>query len=181
MFSKSHSLNVLRNVTNSVAFYCKLATFINFLKNGIFFVEKTHPFFWRKTPKFWTFWEFLRFQWPCSATLLLLAVFWKKVTSISKNPSIFLIKKSKFLKFWEVLIIQLHLTVNLLPLTTFQKNHNFFSKNTFVWVIKTNFWTLWEVLLFQLHPPKKIFNFGDFYKIIFFSKNPYNLFNITNF
>ena len=40
--------NVLRNITISVAFYSKFATFITFLKDRIFF-EQTHPsIYWRK-------------------------------------------------------------------------------------------------------------------------------------
>ena len=120
MFSKSQFLNVLKSITNSVAFYWKFATFINFLKNRIFFVKMTHPFLQKKHPIFERF-ENLFLQWPCSATLLLLAIFEKKVTSFSRNPSSFSIKKPKFSKFWEILLIQLQSTVNLLPLAIFQK------------------------------------------------------------
>ena len=42
-FSIKQNLNVLRKLTNSVAFYSKFATFITFLKNRILF-EKTNPF-----------------------------------------------------------------------------------------------------------------------------------------
>ena len=57
--SKSHNLNVLRNLTNSFALYSKFVTISDFWKFQVFF-RKTHLFC--KKHSFWTFWEISLFR-----------------------------------------------------------------------------------------------------------------------
>ena len=52
---KKQLLNILRNLTNSVAFYGKFANFSDFKKIQNF-LEKPIYFFWKR-PKIWAFWE----------------------------------------------------------------------------------------------------------------------------
>ena len=60
-FSKGSQVsNVLRYLTNSVAFYSKFATFGNFVRKSQFLFEKHNNLF-NKT-NFWMFWEILFFS-----------------------------------------------------------------------------------------------------------------------
>ena len=117
-FSKNQNLNVLRKLINSVAFYSKFATFITFLKNRIFF-KKTMQLLKKNT--FRKFRELLLFQWPCSVTLLLLAIL-KKSTIFSITQSVFFWKKNQFLwTFWEILLSRLLSASNWLLLAVLKK------------------------------------------------------------
>ena len=61
----------------------------------------------------------------------------------------------------------------------FHKNSRSFFENSFSFQGETTFLTLWETLLFQLHPTTN-FHFWRFIKkSIVFSKNPYTFFNKT--
>ena len=139
LFSKSQFLNVLRNITSSVAFYSKFATFINFLKSRIFLFGKTHPLFLRETPIFWTFWEFLQFQWPCSATFLLLAIL-GKARIFSKYQCLFFQKKTKVLNVLRDLTNSIAFLIKLInALSGFRNNPCFFWKTNLFFKKKTIF------------------------------------------
>ena len=59
----------LKNITIWYALYSKFTTFSDFKKFQDFFFEKPIYFF-KKNPKFWTFWEILLFQSHFTANLL---------------------------------------------------------------------------------------------------------------
>ena len=113
-------MNVLRNPSNSVAFYSKFATFINFLKIRLILSKKPSNFL-GKTPNFWTFWEFLQFQWPCIATFLILAILKKSKHFFEKPINVFSNKKLKFRTFWDIFLIQLQSASNCLLLAVSKK------------------------------------------------------------
>ena len=130
LFSKSQFLNMLRNITNSVAFYCKFAIFISFLKNRIFLFGKTHPFFYEKHQFFERFENFFFFQWPCSATLLLLLILGKARISW-KYQSLFFQKKTKTLNVLRDLTNSIAFRIKLInAFSGFRKNPRFFFSKT---------------------------------------------------
>ena len=181
LFSKSQFLNMLRNITNSVAFYCKFAIFISFLKNRIFLFGKTHPFFYEKHQFFECFENFF-FQWPCSATLLLLPILGKARISW-KYQSLFFQKKQKLWTFWEILPIQLHSASNwLMLLAVSEKTQDFFSQKPIFFSRRKQFFNVLRGLTFSVASNNKTFNFWRFLQNqSFFSKNPYFFFTITKF
>ena len=95
VFEISFFCNVLRNVTKSVAFYCKFAIFDDFEENHFFL--KTYWFFFQKT-KTWTFWENLINQSHSIANLLPLSLIWK-IEFFSKKPIHLLKEKTLFESF----------------------------------------------------------------------------------
>ena len=171
-------MNVLRNLSNSVAFYSKFATFINFLKIRLILSKKPSNFL-GKTPNFWTFWEFLQFQWPCIATFLILAILKKSKHFFEKPINVFSNKKLKFRTFWDIFLIQLQSASNCLLLAVSKKTQDRFWTTIF-FDDETNFWTFWEILIIQLHPTTN-FCLWRFLQNQFFSKNPNILFFITKF
>ena len=161
--------NVLRNITMSVAFYSKFATFIVFLKNKIFFLEKP-IYFLKKTPNFRKFWEFVLFQWPCIVTLLLLAIL-KKSRIFSKTQSIFFQKKTNSWTFWEILQNRLLSASNWLLLAVCKKTQIFFfEKPIFFSQEEANLSTYSEILLIQLHPTTNFLSLAVFKKVNLFQK-----------
>ena len=125
-------MNVLRrNLANSVAFYSKFATFINFLKIRLV-LSKKPSIFLGKTPNFWTFWEFLHFQWPCIAIFLFLAILKKSKNFFEKPIYVFSNKKLKFRTFWDIFLIQLQSASNWSLLAVSKKSQdNFWTTNFF--------------------------------------------------
>ena len=118
--------NVLRIITNSVAFYSEFATFITFLKNRVFSEKPIH--FLKKTPIFRKFWDFVLFQWPCSVLLLFLAIL-KKSRIFSKTQSIFCQKKTNSWTLWRILQNWLLSASNWLLSAICKTTQKFFSKN----------------------------------------------------
>ncbi len=117
---------------------------------------------------FATFWGILVFQWPCSATMLLLVIL-KRSRYLSKIPSIFFQQKTNFWTFRENLLIRLHSASNWLPLAVCKKvQYIFFEKPIVFFQEEATFPTLWEILLIQLHPTTFIFIFSGFWKSQFF-------------
>ena len=176
MFSwRNHVWNVLRYLTNSVAFYSKIATSYHFSKNHKFFPKNT--FFSFNKTNFCTFWEFLHFQWPCSANLLFLSIL-KNSSIFSKNQSMFVQKERKFRTFWEVLLIWLHSASNSLLFGGFfkEKLKIFFSKNQSFFQEETTFLTFWETLLFQLHLITNFYLWRFFEKSLLFFRKTYTIY-----
>ena len=95
--NKSQFSTVLRNLTTSVAFYTKFATFGDFWEFRFF---SKNPSVLFKKNQIWTFWELSKFQSYFSASLIPMAiVFEKKKILPQKNPNIF----SKNTNFFNVL------------------------------------------------------------------------------
>ena len=161
-------MNVLRNLANSVAFYSKFATLINFLKIRLVLSNKPSIFL-GKTPNFWTFWEFLHFQWPCSATFQLFSDFEKKQEFFRKTIYVFS-KKPKFRTFWDIFLIQVQSTSNWLLLAVSKKTQDFFWKTIF-FKTKPIFQRFEKSYHFSCIL-QQIFIFGDLYKIKFFFEKP---------
>ena len=116
-------MNVLRNLTLSVAFYSKIANFSFFQKNSKFFRKPI--FFYKEAQIFWTFWENCQFQ------IKLKSIFFcKNLVSVLYQPTIW--------TFWEILLLQLLSTANLIPLAIFEIFNVFFRKNHF-FLQKTQF------------------------------------------
>ena len=170
----------MRKLTYSVAFYSKFATFITFRKLGIFF-GKNPLIFHRKHTIFESFWDFLLLQWPCSVTLLLLAIL-KKSRIFFENPIYFFFKKKpnfeRFEKSYSVGYI-LH------QIGCFQrfliKLKIVFSKNQFFSQEKAIFSKFWEIWLIQLHPTTNFLSLADIKKVIFFEKTHKFYLKKTNF
>ena len=141
-FSKSQFLNVLRNITNSVAIYCKLANFINFLKNRIFISEKPIHFF-KKNTIFWNALRILTFSVALWCNFATFSDFRKSKNFFEIAISDFS-KKQNFWTFWEILLIQLHSASNwLLLLAVSEKTQDFFLKNQSFFQEENNFSTFW--------------------------------------
>ena len=167
-------MNVSTKPTILIAFYSKTAAFCGFQKTQDFSAEK--PILLSKI-KILNVLRNLTNWVAYSNKIAALAVF-KKLKIFFEESISFVPNKSQFSK---VLRNLTNSVAFLLPLAIFQKNHNFFSKNTFISFIKANFRTFWEVLLFQLRPPKKSLTLAISTKSFFLSKNPYNLIKITRF
>ena len=89
-FKKNVIFKVLRNLTNSVAFYSKFAAVSGFHKNSRSFFENS--FFFQGETTFLTLWEPLLIQLHPTTNFLSLA-FYKNSIVLSKNPYTFLKKK----------------------------------------------------------------------------------------
>ena len=108
-----------------------------------FFCQKNPSTSLRRTPTFWTFWEFLHFHWPCSATFLLSAIF-KKSKNFFEKPTYVFSKKPNFQTFWDIFLIQLQSASKWLLLVVSKKTQdifwttNFFSRrNHFLNVLRS--------------------------------------------
>ena len=115
---------VLRNLTNSVAFYRKFANFSDFKNTLVFFFEKRGLLSKAQILN-------------VSGNLSNSVAFWSKIAALSifcKNQGFFrkahLIfpNRSHLLNVWEVFLFQSHLTENLLLLAFFKKFKIFFEK-----------------------------------------------------
>ena len=100
----------------------------HFLKNRIFFSKKPIQFL-KKTPNFRKFWEFLLFQWPCSVTLLLLAIL-KKPRIFSKTQSIFFSKENQFLNVLRNLTQSVAFCIKSVAFSGLQKKLKVFFRKT---------------------------------------------------
>ena len=94
-FRTAKSLNVLRNVSVSVEFYSKVATFSHF-KVISFFLEKPCTFL--EQPKVWSFWETLLFQLDSTANLLTPAKFYT-FNIFVREPHFFFLQKPEVWTF----------------------------------------------------------------------------------
>ena len=122
LLKKTQILNVLRILTNSVAFSSKFTTFSNFYEIHVF-LQRT-KLFWEK-PKVWKFWEILLFQSHSTAIFLGLYIFKnvknffeKNHLSFEKTPKLWTFRESyqfsrilwqicylwRFLKNWRVFL-----------------------------------------------------------------------------
>ena len=135
----------------------------------------------RKTPNCRKFWEVLLFQWPCSVTLLLLAIL-KKSRIFSKTQSIFFQKKTNSWTFWEILQNWLLSASNWLLSAICKKTQSFFSKKPiFFSQEEATLSTFSEILLNQLHPTTIFLTLAVFKKVNFFQKPLYFTWKKPNF
>ena len=125
----ARGLNVLRDLTLSVAFYRKFSILAIF-KNFKFFFRKTH--FFLQKPKFWKFWEILLFQSHSTSNWLILFVF--------KNSGSIFEKIIYFLKTSKNPTDSFDSAATLLPLSIEQKSSRYSLENPiFFFLKKTNF------------------------------------------
>ena len=110
-------MNVLRDLTNSIAIRIKLIAFSGFRKNSRFFL-KNQTFFQEET-NFSTFWEVILFQLHPTANFL------------EKPIYVFSKKNRTFERFWDILLIQLQSASNWLLLAVSKKTQDFFEKPVF--------------------------------------------------
>ncbi len=172
-FSKVSQVSiVLRYLTNSVVFYSKFATFGNFVRKSQFLFEKHNNLF-NKT-NFWTFWQILFFQWPCTATMLHLVIL-KKSRILSKTPLFFFQQKPKFWTFRENLLHRLHSASNWLLWVVFNETQEFFRITNVVSEISV-FVTCWEISLSLSHSTANLLTLSLFWKIGFFSNKTHPFF-----
>ena len=122
-FITAKNLNVLRNVSVSVEFYCKVATFSHFKVNSFF---SENPCTFLKQPKVWSFREMLVFQLDSTANLLPPANFYTFKIFVRKTH-FFILKKPEVWRFWGLLQFQSILR-KLCCLCHFERIQ-FFSKN----------------------------------------------------
>ena len=94
-FITAKNLNVLRNLTVSVALYSKIATSSHFRKINFFW--KTHLFF-RTAQIFWNFWEIWRIELHSAANLPASAIF-ENFKVFSRKTHLFLQKNPTFESF----------------------------------------------------------------------------------
>ena len=156
-FSKvSQVSNVLRYLTNSVAFYSKFATFGIFVRKSQFLFEKHNNLYKYKNINI-TNW-------------LLLAVF-KKTQFFFKKPIFFFQEEATFLTLWEILLIQLHPTTNFLSLAVFKKV-NLFQKIHIFYIKKPKF-EHFEKFIHSVAMYSKFTTFSTFsLKKVFVRKEP---------
>ena len=126
-FRTAKSLNILRNVSVSVEFYCKSATASQFLQLQDFCSK--NPFFFKKA---WSL-NFLRtVTISVDSTASLLPLPFKKTSVFpGKTKYSLILLTPKNWTFWETSLILSHCTANLLPSEIFQNFKVFFGKPTF--------------------------------------------------
>ena len=127
-FRTAKSLIVLRNVSVSVGFYCKLANASQFLHFQDF-CSKT-PFFYFKKAWSLNFWGLLQFQ-STLRQVCCLCHFWKTSVFLEKPKYSLILPNPKNWTFWETLLIPTHCTANLLPSAIFKTFRVFFGKPAF--------------------------------------------------
>ena len=167
-------MNVLRNLTVSVALYSKIATSSHFRKINFFW--KTHLFF-QNSSNFLKFLRNLTNRVAFCSKPASISNFWKLQVFFSENAS-FLAKKPNFWKFWEILLFRSHSTSNWLTSTVFKKFKFFSEKNVYCFE-KPNVLTFWKTycfggILHQICYHQHFLMFSRFFfgKPIFFCKNP---------
>ena len=149
-FRTAKSLNVLRNVSVSVDFYCKVATASQFFQFRNFCSK--NPFFILKKPEVWTSencYNFSRFYGKFAAFAILKDFSFSRKTEVFFNTS-----KSQNLNVLRNLTNSFALYSNFVTISDFWKFQSFYRK-THLFCKKHNFWTLWEISLFRSHSTSK--------------------------
>ena len=118
-------MNVLRSLTFSFAFYCKIASFGEFERSQGFF-GKTHLFFLQRKADFWMFCEILLIHSHSSENLLPVAIF--KKYSFFRKTHMFLEQMIEFSTVLRNLTYSLAFYTDLLHWATFQNNQGLFPK-----------------------------------------------------
>ena len=145
-FKEKHQL--FERFENSYIFIglvVQLSYFQRFLKKSKSFFEKPIYVFSNKKLKFGTFWSIFLIQLQSASNWLLLAVS-KKTQDIFWATNFFS-RRNQFLNVLRSLTNSVASYNKFLSLAISKKY--FFSKNPYIFFIKTKFWRLREVLLFQ--------------------------------
>ncbi len=126
-----------------------------------FFSKKTYPFITEKNT-FRKFREFLHFQWPCSVTLLLLAIL-KKSTNFSITQSVFFSKKDQFLNVLRNPTKSVAFCIKLAAFSRLQKNSKFFFRKTSLFLSRrSHFFNVLRDLTNWVASYNKLFIFSGF-------------------
>ena len=151
-----------------------------FLKKSI--VSSTNPYSSFNKTDFWTFWEALFSQSHFTASLLSLAIFWKKSMFFFQKTRHRFSSKNQNLKRFENFNNSVAFYSISDKITVFWKKITVFSKNPDFSNGKTRFWTLGKSWNFQSHFFSKFANFSAFWKDNFFLKTDLCFFKkIPNF
>ena len=145
--SKAHFLNVWRNITNSVAFWSKIAAFSIFCRNQGFF-RKTHLIFLNRS-HFLNVLRSLTFSVAFYGKFSTLAVF-KKFTILFEKSICFLKNSPNLLPALRNVTCSVAFYSKIATFTVFL-DKTFFLKNAYFLIGKTRFWTLWKNGIFQSH------------------------------
>ena len=147
------------------AIVVQLSYFQRFLKKSKSFFEKPIYVFSNKKLKFGTFWSIFLIQLQSASNWLLLAVS-KKTQDIFWATNFFS-RRNQFLNVLRSLTNSVASYNKFLSLAISKKY--FFSKNPYIFFIKTKFWRLREVLLFQ-----SLFTASFLHSAIFLKKSNFS-------